>query len=166
MTLSLYDVSIGTFQRCLKNLDAILDKAAAQRGDALEPLLHAALAPDMYDLTRQIQLCSDFAKGAAARLAGVENPAYADEEATLAELKQRIARTLAFLDGLRCEQFEGAGEREVQAPVGGGKTMPMRGDQFLLVIGLPNFYFHYVTAYDILRHNGVALVKRDFILAQ
>lgn len=163
MTLAIHDVSVTTFMRLLRNLDSILDKAADERGDALEPLLHATLAPDMYDLTRQVQLCSDFAKGAAARLAGIDNPRYADSETTLLELKLRIAKTLEFLASLRPEQFAGAATREIDAPIGGGQTLRMRGDQYLLVMALPNFYFHYVTAYDILRHHGVALSKRDFI---
>lgn len=163
MTLSHYDASVATFRHCLKNLDAILDKASDERGDALEGLLHARLAPDMHDLTRQIQICSDIAKSAAARLAGIDPPVFADEEATLPELKQRIAKTLAFLDGLASEKFENAGAREIQAPIGSGKTIPMRGNDFLLLLGLPNFYFHYVTTYAILRHHGVTLGKHDFL---
>jgi len=165
MSLSMYDASVPVLTRMLGNLSAILDKAAASaEARKIDPsiLTGARLAPDMFALARQVQVASDGAKGGAARLAGVEIPSYEDTETTFAELKARIAKTVAFLNGLDAKKFEGAETRPI--------TMKMRdtevtfpGQVFLLNFVLPNFYFHLTTAYAILRQNGVDIGKRDFL---
>jgi hypothetical protein len=116
----------------------------------------------MYPLTRQVQLASDFAKGTAARLAGADVPKYADDEASFPELKKRIAKTVAFLEGLKRADFEGAEAKEITLPVG-GRELRFKGQPYLLTFGLPNFFFHVTTAYDILRACGVGIGKRDFL---
>ncbi len=166
MTANLYAASVPAFQQMLKNLSSILTKAAAHaEAKKIDPsvFVNARLAPDMHPLARQIQMVSDTAKGAAARLAGVDVPSMPDTEATLAELQQRIAKTADFLSGLKPEQFEGSAERSVELNVGGGQKMTFKGATYLTHFALPNFYFHVTTAYDILRHNGVEVGKRDFL---
>jgi len=165
MSLSMYDASVPVLTRMLTNLSAILDKAAASaEARKIDPsvLISARLAPDMFALARQVQVASDGAKGGVARLAGVEIPSYEDTESTFPELKARIAKTVAFLNGLDKKKFEGAETRSI--------TMKMRdaevtfpGQVFLLNFVLPNFYFHVTTAYAILRQNGVDIGKRDFL---
>ena len=165
MALSMYSQTVPVFVRMLGNLSAILDKAAKHCADnKIEPsvLLASRLFPDMFPLSRQVQLSTDFAKGATARLAGLEVPKYEDTESTIDELKARIAKTLAFVQSVGEDKFAGADARTV--------TIPMRGEQksfaglaYLNNAVLPNFYFHLATAYNILRHNGVPLGKGDFI---
>ena len=165
MPLSMYRASVPVFKQMLRNLDAILDKAAAHAtARKIDPnaLLQARLSPDMFHLTRQVQIASDQAKGIAARLAGQEPPKFEDSEASFADLKARIAKTLAFLDGLQPAQIEGSEDREISLPVG-GQTVKFKGSDYLLGFGLPNFYFHVTTAYALLRHNGIEVGKRDFI---
>ena len=123
----------------------------------------ARIAPDMFPLARQIQMVSDTAKGAAARLAGIEVPSMPDTEVTLAELQQRIAKTADFLNGLKPAQFEGSAERNVEVNVGGGQKMTFKGATYLSHFALPNFYFHLTATYAILRHKGVPLVKEDYL---
>lgn len=166
MTANLYAASVPAFQQMLKNLSSILTKAAAHaEAKKIDPsvFVNARLAPDMHPLARQIQMVSDTAKGAAARLAGVDVPSMPDTEATLAELQQRIAKTADFLSGLKPEQFEGSAERSVELNVGGGQKMTFKGATYLTHFALPNFYFHATTTYAILRHNGVEVGKRDFM---
>ena len=166
MPLSMYQASVSTFARSLTALDAIIDKAVAHadaKKIAHEALLTARLYPDMFTFTKQVQLATDFAKGPASRLTGVEMPKYADEEKTFAELKARIAKTIAFLNTLKQEQFTGSDDKEITFPAGPDKTLTLPGSRYLLGVAHPNFYFHCTTAYDILRHNGVELGKRDFI---
>ncbi|MDZ4867638.1 MAG: DUF1993 domain-containing protein [Alphaproteobacteria bacterium] len=166
MTANLYAASVPAFQQMLKNLSSILTKAAAHaEAKKIDPsvFVNARLAPDMHPLARQIQMVSDTAKGAAARLAGVDVPSMPDTEATLAELQQRIAKTADFLSGLKPEQFEGSAERSVELNVGGGQKMTFKGATYLTHFALPNFYFHVTTAYDIVRHNGVEIGKRDYL---
>ena len=165
MPLSMYRASVPVFKQLLKSLDAILDKAAAYAAARkIDPnaLLQARLAPDMFHLTRQVQIASDQAKGIAARMAGQEPPKFEDNEASFADLKARIAKTIAFLDGLQPAQIDGSEDREIAMPVG-GQTLKFKGVDYLLGFGLPNFYFHVTTAYAILRHNGLEIGKRDFI---
>jgi hypothetical protein len=165
MSLSLYDASVPVFIRMLNNLAAILDKGAASaEARAIDPLVLAGarLAPDMFPLTRQVQIACDAAKGGAARLAGVPAPAHPDVEATFAELRARIDATIAFLDTLTPDQLEGAENRAITLKLRGEEVV-LPGLAFLLNFALPNFYFHIATAYDILRHNGVPLGKRDFL---
>ena len=165
MPLSMYQASIPVFVKTLGNLAAILDKAAdfaAARKVDQSVLLGYRLAPDMLSMVRQVQIATDHAKGTAARLAGMEPPSYEDKEASFAELKARIAKTLAFLETLKPAQIDGSEEREVTQKVG-GNTRSFKGQPYLLHYALPNFFFHVTTAYDILRHCGVDVGKRDFI---
>lgn len=165
MSISMYEAAVPVFRQMLDSLSAVLDKAeahAAARKIDTAALLQARLYPDMFPLTRQVQIAADFAKGASARLAGVEVPRYEDTEQTFGELKQRIAKTLAFIDTLPREAIEHSEEREINLTVGGNQ-MQFKGQQYLLRYALPNFYFHTTTAYAILRHNGVEIGKRDFI---
>jgi hypothetical protein len=165
MRASMYTLSIPVFRRTLTNLSAILDKAAAHaEARKIDPaaLLGARLYPDMLPFTRQVQLASDFSKGTAARLAGEAPPKYDDVEVSFAELKERIARTIAFMDRFKPEQLDGSEQREIElkAP---DRTLRFAGLDFLAHWALPNFYFHVTTAYDILRHNGVEIGKKDFL---
>lgn len=162
---SMYALAVPPFRRGLSSLSAILEKAAAHAHERkLEPaaLLDARLYPDMFTLTRQIQLASDFAKGTAARLAGVTPPKFDDVEVGFGELQERIRRTLAYLDTLGPAQIDGSEERDIELKAG-ERTLQFKGLDFLTDWALPNFYFHLTTAYAILRHNGVPLGKRDFL---
>jgi len=164
MSLSMYQACVPVFVQRLSALAKILDKAAAHaEARKIDPaaLLNARLFPDMFPLVRQVQLATDFAKGCAGRLAGVELPRYADEEKSFGELKQRIEKTLAFLKGLSAAQIDGTEEKEITFPIAGTPTT-FKGQQYLLHSAMPNFYFHVTTAYAILRHNGVEIGKRDF----
>ncbi len=165
MTISMYQASAPRFANTLKNLSAIVDKAQAH-ADAkkIDPrvLTAARLYPDMFPLSRQVQSACDTAKGAVARLAGVEVPVHEDTEQTFEELKARIARTITFIETIQPAQVDGSEEREVVLKFRSGEVR-LRGMQYLLGQALPNFYFHVTTAYDILRHNGVEVGKRDYI---
>ncbi len=165
MPLSLYDASIPGLTRMLRNLSAFLTKARAHaeaNGVALATYVDARLAPDMHPLARQVQIASDAAKGAGARLAGIEAPSMPDVETTFPELQDRITATIAFLDTLRREQIDGAEERVIELKFPNG-AMTFSGRDFLFQFALPNFMFHVVTAYDILRAQGVPLGKMDFL---
>jgi len=165
MPATMHALSVPIFVKTLGNLSAILDKAAAHaQAKKIDPavLLNSRLYPDMFTLTRQVQLAGDFAKGTAARLAGLEPPKYDDTETTIDQLKARIARTLEFVQGLNPGQFEGAEAREISIKIR-DTTQKYSGLVYLAHVALPNFFFHSTTAYDILRHNGVELGKRDFI---
>ena len=165
MTLSMYAASVPVFKQMLTSLSAILDQAEAHVADrqiAPDALLQYRLFPDMLPFVRQIQIAADFAKGAAARLAGVAVPSWPDEERSFGELKQRQARTLAFLDSLAPAQFDGSEERTVSTGCG-DKARQFIGQTYLLHYALPHFYFHATTAYAILRHNGIAIGKKDYI---
>ena len=165
MSISLYQASVPVFQQFLGSLRAVLAKAEAHAAaHKIEPtvLLQARLYPNMFTLTRQVQIAGDFAKGAPARLAGLEPPKYEDNEASFADLLARIDRTGAFLKTLKAAQIDGQEERTIELKVG-GQSMSFKGQPYLLHYALPNFYFHATTAYAILRHNGVELGKRDFI---
>jgi uncharacterized protein len=165
MPLSMYQASVPLFRQTLSALSGILDKAAAYAAARkIEPqvLLGARLYPDMFPFARQVQLTTDFAKGASARLAGVEIPKYEDTEASFDELKARIAKTLDFIKGLKPAQIDGSEEREITLTIA-GQPMNFKGQGYLTGFALPNFYFHATTAYDILRHSGLEIGKRDFI---
>jgi uncharacterized protein len=165
MTLSMYQASVPVFTRMLTNLAAILTKAEAHAAARkIEPgaLLNARLFPDMLAFTRQVQLSCDFAKNTTARLAGVEIPKFPDEEASFPELQARIAKTIDYVKGFKPAQIDGSEGREITLPIG-GQAMNFTGQEFLLNFALPNLYFHITTAYDILRHNGVEIGKRDFL---
>ncbi|KZE35154.1 hypothetical protein EV683_10955 [Crenobacter luteus] len=165
MSVSMYQASIPGLIRSLESLAAILDKAeryAAERGIEPAALLGARLAPDMFPLLRQVQIVSDTAKGCAARLAGIEVPGYPDDETGFAELRERLARTAAFLRGVTPAQLDGSETREVVLKMRSGE-LTFTGLDYLFQFVLPNFYFHFTTAYDILRHNGLAIGKRDYL---
>lgn len=165
MSNAMYDHSIPVFAKMLGNLAAVLDKAAKHCEAAkIDPnaLLAFRLYPDMFPLTRQVQIATDQAKGGAARLAGLEVPKYDDSEKSFDDLKARIAKTVAFVNGITPEQLAGSAARDVTLPLG-GNPVTFKGEWYLKHFVMPNFYFHITTAYDILRHNGVALGKRDFI---
>ncbi len=161
----MYAMSVPVFVKSLGSLSAILDKAAAHaEARKIDPsvLLAARLYPDMFALTKQVQVACDFAKGSVARLAGQEPPKYDDTETTIDALKARIARTITFVQGFAESQFEGSETREISLKIR-DQVLTYKGYPYLAHIALPNFFFHAVTAYDILRHNGVELGKRDFI---
>jgi len=165
MTISMYQASAPAFQRTLKALDAILDKAAAYAEERkIDPLVltSARLAPDMLPLTRQVQFASDTSKGACARLAGLEVPSFADTETTFPELKARIAKTLDFIATVSPGQIDGSEDRDIVLKAGADE-LTFKGQDYLVSLALPNFYFHVTTAYAILRHNGVPLGKRDYL---
>ena len=166
MTLSMYNASIPVFQQMLKALSEVLTKAEAHAADKhFDPqvLLQARLFPDMFPLLRQVQIAADFAKSVPARLAGVEVPAYEDSEQSFADLQARLTKTLTFLAGLSAAQIDGSEALEVVLRPGTPKEKKLSGQTYLLGYGLPQFFFHVTTAYDILRHNGVEIGKRDFL---
>jgi uncharacterized protein len=165
MSLSMYQASIPAFVQMLNNIAAILDKAEAHAGNRKidpEVLLNYRLAPDMLPFVRQIQIAADLAKGAVARLAGVEVPKHDDTEKTFADLKARLAKTVAFVQSFKPSEIDGSEDRDIRLTLG-EHTMSFKGQPYLVHFVLPNFYFHCTTAYDILRHGGVELGKRDFI---
>jgi hypothetical protein len=165
MTISMYQASVPRFANTLKNLSAMLDKAQAHcDAKKIDPLVltGARLYPDMFAFARQVQVACDTAKGALARLAAVEIPKHEDSEKTFEELKARIAKTLAFIETFKPAQIDGTEDKEYVIKLG-PREVQWKGMQYLLGFALPNFYFHAATAYDILRHNGVELAKRDFI---
>jgi hypothetical protein len=165
MTISMYQASVPLINRALTNLREILVKAEAhaqaKKIDA-SVFLNGRLAPDMLPLTKQIQIVSDNAKGIPARLAGVEIPAFADTEASFADLVARLDKTLAFVATLTPAQIDGSETRKVELKLG-PNTVPFTGLSYLTGFALPNLYFHVVTAYAILRHLGVEIGKRDYI---
>ena len=165
MQVAIFDAVVTTPLHMLHNLGVILDKAAADIAAGKldeKAVLGAKLAPDMFDFTRQVQLVSDFGKSPAARLAGVDVPKYPDEETSIAQLQARIGRTTDFLKTFKPEQFAGAGEKQIVIPLR-DRTLDMKGSEYLLGFAQPNFYFHYTTAYGLLRHLGLAIGKKDFI---
>jgi len=166
MTHALYASSIHLFKQMLGGLKAVLAKAEAHAGDKkIDPnaLLQARLFPDMFPLLKQVQVATDFAKGVAHRLADVEVPKMEDTELTFADLQARIDKVLALMDGLDAAQFEGAATREIVTQAGTPKEKRFTGQSYLVNYGLPHFFFHTTTAYNILRHNGVEVGKRDYI---
>lgn len=164
-SISMYQASAPRFANTLNSLSAILDKARAHcEAKKIDPLALTAfrLYPDMLPFTRQITIACDTAKGAVARLAGVDNPKHEDTEKTLEELQARIAKTLEFIGGVKAAQLDGSEDKVIVLKLG-PREVTFQGLQYLLGFALPNFYFHAVTAYGILRHNGVELAKRDYI---
>ena len=165
MSISMYQASVPVFIQFLKGLSGVLDKAeahcTAKKSDPLA-LTSARLIADMFPLARQVQLASDFAKGTTARLAGLDVPAWEDTEKSIPELKARIAKTIAYVEGFKPTQIDGTESREIVIKIA-GNPMPFKGQQYLLMFGMPNFYFHTAAAYSILRANGVEIGKRDFM---
>jgi uncharacterized protein len=165
MSISMYQASVPVFQQHLAALKGVLAKAESQAAAMkVTPavLLEARLYPNMFPLTRQVQIAADFAKGTSARLAGLEPPAYPDTETSFAELAARIDRTLEFLKTMRPVQIDGQEERTIELKVG-GQPRTFKGLPYLLHYALPNFFFHATTAYAILRHSGIELGKKDFM---
>lgn len=165
MTFSIYEASVPVFRQMLGSLSSLLHKAEAHaKANCMDvnELLEASLAPDMFSFTRQIQIACDHAKGCAARLAGVDNPKFEDTEKTVAELQERIRKTLAFVNSVSAEQFVGAEDRDIQL-VFPWATYDFKGSRYLTYWALPNFFFHATTAYDLLRYKGVPVGKADFL---
>lgn len=166
MTSAMYTSSVPVFTQMLGGLNGVLAKAdahAAARKIDPGALLHARLFPDMFPLLRQVQVACDFAKGVSARLAGADVPSFDDTEQGFADLQARIAKTLAFAQGLTPAQFEGSATREIVTQAGTPKEKRFSGQSYLLNYGLPHFFFHTTTAYAILRHSGVDVGKKDYI---
>ena len=165
MTLSMYQASIPGFVRALENFSAILDKAVASaEARKIDPavLVAARLAPDMHPLGRQIQIATDSVKGGAARLAQVEVPSFADTETTFPELKERLAKTVAFLKTITEAQLDGSEDRTVTMKAG-PRELSFTGRDYLFNFVIPNMFFHLTATYAILRHNGVDVGKMDFL---
>jgi hypothetical protein len=166
MTISLYKISVPIFVQFLTSLSAVLDKAAAfAEAKKVDPsvLLNTRLAPDMFPLGRQVRAATDHAINACGRLAGAELPTFSNNEASIPELKERIAKTIDFLKSLKPAQIDGTEGKEIKITFPSGATREFTGQSLLLNNSLPNFYFHCATAYDILRQCGVELGKRDFM---
>jgi len=165
MTISMYQASAPRLINSMRNLSTILDKTQAYiDAKKIDPaaLLQFRLFPDMLNLTRQIQIATDTAKGVVARLAGVEIPAYEDNETSVAELQARIAKTIAFIEGFTPAQIDGTEDKAIVTKRGDKETH-YTGMQFLLGHAIPNVYFHVSIAFAILRHNGVEIGKRDYL---
>jgi hypothetical protein len=165
MPITMYEIAIPSFTKHLDALDAILDKAAAYaEAKKIEPdaLLLARLYPDMYPFKKQVQSACDFAKLSVGRLAGLTPPSHDDSEKTFADLKRRIAETLAVLAEAKPEPMEASATKQFTIKAG-PRELTFTGSEYLLYFALPNFYFHATTAYDILRHNGLEIGKRDFM---
>ena len=165
MKLSMYQASVPVFIRMSGNLSAILAKGAAHaETKKFDPavLVNSRLFPDMFPLSRQVQIVSDTAKGAAARLAGMEPPSWEDNEKTFAELIARLDKTVEYLKTFKPEQIDGSEDRTINIKVA-GQPMTLQGMTFLLQRALPNLYFHTTTAYNILRHCGVDVGKKDYL---
>jgi uncharacterized protein len=161
----MYQASAPRFAAMLRNLSTLLDKAEAHcSAKKIDPsaLTTFRLYPDMFPLTRQVQIACDTAKGAVARLAGVDIPKHEDTEQTFAELKSRIAKTVDFIESVKAERIDGSEDREIVLAMRSGERR-FKGMPYLLGFAYPNFYFHITTAYNILRHNGVELGKLDFL---
>jgi len=165
MTISMYQASVPRISNSLNNLSNLLDKAQAfvdaKKLDETA-LTRFRLYPDMLNMTRQVQIACDTAKGVIARLAGVEPPVYEDNEQSLADLKARIAKTVAFIQTFKPEQIDGTEDKDIVTKRGEKETH-YKGMQFLLGHGLPNVYFHVTATFCILRHNGVEIGKRDYL---
>ena len=160
MPLSMYQASVPLLVRGLDTLSAVLKKGEAHPEAAA--LVEARLAPDMFTLAGQVQRASDTAKGCAARLAGIDNPSFPDTETTFAQLQERIAKTVAFLQGVKPAQIDGSEDKAI-AFKAGPYMLNFTGASYLLEFVVPNFYFHVTTAYDILRHKGVPVGKMDYL---
>ena len=169
MQLSMHQTSAPVFLRGLNNTSVLIDKALAHcEVKKIDPgvLVNYRLAPDMLPFKNQIYIMTDSAKGCVARLAGVEIPSFPDTESTLGELKERLAKTAAFVKGFDATQIDGAEDKDILLQLGPANArveMEFKGAQFLLGFVLPNFFFHATTAYAILRHCGVEIGKRDFL---
>lgn len=161
----MHDKALAQLRHQLTALSTVLKKAETHcEAKKIDPqaILAFRLYPDMLPFSRQVQIACDFAKGAAARLAGEAVPSYADDEKSFAELQARIAKTLGFMDGIGKDRYDGSAERQVTIKIG-GKDRTLSGEDYFNSFVLPNFYFHATVAYAILRHNGIELGKGDFL---
>lgn len=166
MTISMYQAFVPSLIRALKNLIGILKKGADYaEAKNIDPvvLLNSRLYPDMFPLSRQVQIVSDLSRRGVARLAGVEAPKMEDTETTIPELIDRLQQSITYVETFAPEQIDGTEEKVITMPIGRGETMDIKGWPFLSFFVLPNVYFHLTTAYDILRHNGVDVGKRDYL---
>lgn len=166
MSTTLYTATVPVFRQMLLALSDVLKKADDHARDRkFDPatLLQARLFPDMLPLVRQVQIACDFAQSVASRLAGVDVATYEDNEQSLAELQQRIARTIAVINALKSEQFDGGDDKEIVLRPGTPKEKKLTGQAYALAYGLPQFFFHVTTAYNVLRHNGVEIGKKDYM---
>jgi hypothetical protein len=165
MKISMHVMSVGSFVPMLESLSAILDKGEAHAKATKLDLVDARLAPDMFALAKQVQLACDNACNGAARLCAQTPPTFEDDETTIADLKVRSAKSIAYLRGLPATSFDGAEDRDCTFPIPFDPKLviAINGLDFLRAWALPHFYFHVVTAYDILRHNGVAIGKQDYL---
>ena len=167
MTISMYSASVPVFKNMLGNLSHFMDKAQAHaEARKFDPqvLVEGRLAPDMLPFKKQVQIACDAAKNGLARLSGVEAPKFEDSESTLPELKQRIRKTLDFLDSVPRAKVDGCEDKDITFPAGRDITRTLKGEAYLLNVALPNLFFHVTTAYAILRHNGVELGKTDYLM--
>jgi len=165
MPLSMHRASVPVFARALEVLATLLEKGEAHakaQGQNPDDLVAARLVDDMLPLSGQVQRASDASKGAVARLTGVDAPAMPDEETSFAQLRKRVADTLAYIRSVDPKAFEGSEDRTVELKLPGG-ALTFTGEDYLLGFALPNFFFHVVTAYDILRHKGVQIGKLDYL---
>ena len=168
MSLTMYSSSVPVFLHVLKSLSVILKKGADYAADKKideKVLTGARLYPDMFPLTRQVQIACDVAKGCGARLAGIEVPKYEDNEVTFADLQARIEKTVSFLKSIPEASINGSEQKSIKLQAG-QRELEFVGEYFLRNWALPNVYFHVTTAYNILRHNGVAVGKMDFLGGQ
>jgi uncharacterized protein len=165
MNISMHAMSHGVFRKALQQLLHVMDKGAANakaRSFDTSVLVNARLAPDMLPFAKQIQLTSDFAKNSMARLAGVDPPKFEDSETTMDELVARVKKTIDYIDTVSAAALEGSETRDIRIVLR-DRTVEFKGLPFLQTWAIPNFFFHYVTAYNLLRHNGVDIGKRDFL---
>ncbi len=165
MTMTMHAASAPVLARMLRNMSSWLDKAeqhAAARKFDPEVFMQARLAPDMLPFPKQVQIACDAAKFAIARISGVEAPSFADDEASLPELRERIAKTIAYVESVPASALDGTDAKDITVPRRDG-SMTMTGENYLKGFALPNFYFHATTTYALLRHNGVELGKPDFL---
>src|SRR5579862_10066684 len=166
MKISVHAVTVDIFASTLSSLSVLLEKGAAHAAaKKFDPsvLVNARLAPDMFPLSRQVQIACDLAKNGTARLAGLEPPRFEDNEKTIEELRARVARTIDYLKGIPASAFEGAEDRDIKVPAGPDKFLDFKGLDYIERWVIPNVFFHITTAYCILRHNGVDIGKRDFL---
>jgi hypothetical protein len=163
MKISMHTMAVDSFVPMLESLSAILDKGAAHARDKKLDLVNARLAPDMYTLAQQVQLACDHAKDGVARLLGKEPPRFENTDKTIDDLTARIASVVDYLRRAEPAAFEGAEDRDCSIPIPNDTVIAMNGLQYLRAWALPHFYFHLVTAYDILRHNGAGIGKQDYL---
>ena len=166
MPVSMYSVSVPVFMQHLNGLSAVLDKAAAwaaARKVNEADLLNMRLSPDMFNLMRQVRAVTDHAANAAGRLSGKELLKFANDETTIAQLKDRVAKTIEYLKGMKAGEIDGTEAKEIKITFPNGNVREFTGQSLLLGNALPNFYFHAATAYDIVRQCGVEVGKRDFM---